>query len=180
MALLILFSAFTWPAQALGRTINVAFVIPGTLSFPYGFAPRTGERTLQIPTPTPATGMIPISPDNAGSVQPLAHVGDDGIDQVVWSPNGRTLAAQGSVGILLYSTTDLNAAPRLIGDWSISGFSRNFSPDGKMLTLFHLDRTGDEVGAYETLELWDVTSRRRVKILSGHIGAVIGQCGCGA
>ena len=172
MALLILFPAFTWPAQALGRTINVAFVIPGTLSFPDGFAPGTSERTLQTPTPTPATGMIPISPDNAGSVQPLAHVGDNSVDQVVWSPDGRILAAQGSVGVWLYSTTKLNAVPHLIGDWSISGFSRNFSPNGKMLALFRFDRTGDEVGPDETLDLWDVTSRSRVKILGGHTGSI--------
>jgi WD40 repeat protein len=72
--------------------------------------PVISQNTL-TPTPTPASASITtstaqvgvLSPANAAQVVQLSHFGDGTVDQVSWSPDGRSVITAGSLGVYRYS-----------------------------------------------------------------------------
>lgn len=55
-----------------------------------------------------------ITPQNAAQVVQLARLGRGTAHAVAWSPDGKTLAVGGSLGVWLYDMTHLDAQPRLL------------------------------------------------------------------
>jgi WD40 repeat protein len=103
-------------------------------------------------------GQLPtldvLSPQNAARIQEVARLGDGIIGQIIWSGDGRTLAASSSIGVYLFSASkpfqaDTTVPPRLLGS---AGGAIAFSPDGHLLG----------VGQYQKAELWDVASGKRL------------------
>jgi WD40 repeat protein/transcriptional regulator with XRE-family HTH domain len=92
----------------------------------------------------------------------LAHTGAFfGVTQVVFSPDGKTLATVGGVGgaRLWDVATHAQIGPPLGNEVSAVAFS----PDGKTLAVS--DFNGN-------VRLWDVATRRQITTLAGHAGAV--------
>ena len=92
--------------------------------------------------------------------QPAVRLGKGPISRIAYSPDGKLLAAAGSVGVWLYdaeSMTEkglLESAPDHL-------YSLAFSPDGKTLA------TGS---AYKAVQLWNVQDRRKIEVLTDFWG----------
>ncbi|MHB8752733.1 MAG: WD40 repeat domain-containing serine/threonine protein kinase, partial [Aggregatilineales bacterium] len=90
-----------------------------------------------IPTATPIAsdlGTVPITTANAAQVRQLAQLGNGTIgNSIAWSPDGKTFAVAGSLGIWLYQANTPDAAPYLLEGHRGIVNSVAFSPDGKTL-----------------------------------------------
>src|SRR5262249_17788699 len=109
--------------------------------------------TLYLATPRPdfaqsARGSTVITPGNAGQVVELARFGNGRIRRdVAWSPDGKTIALAGSIGVWLYDATDFSQPGRLLEVHTGFVLGVAFSPDGKTLA------SGSEDGK---VRLWDI------------------------
>jgi WD40 repeat protein len=124
--------------------------------------------------PAQAQENQPISPlevitvESAANIEQLAILGQGTIDgsywagstawwpgKVAWSPDGEIIAVHGSIGIWLFETDNLEAAPRLLeGNF----YTVTFSPDGRWLAA----------GGYQTIHLWSIDSNEEHRILTGY------------
>ena len=82
--------------------------------------------------------------------EPIARLGNGTISDIIYSPDGKLIAATGAIGIWLYDAE----TPAEVG--MISGGARviAFSPDGQMLA----SGSGSEPTAF----LWNVATRKRI------------------
>ena len=113
---------------------------------------------LASPTEIPIVmPSVPITPENADGILELVRWGTGYIDQVVYSPDGDTLAAASSLGIYLCDTSTL-AFPRLIETQAIVQ-SVAFSPDGSTLAA------GMDDG---TIHRWTAATDEELPALTGH------------
>jgi len=88
--------------------------------------------------------LQPITPDNAIFIKQLAMLGRGPINQLIWSPDGNTLAAAGALGIWLYDPAVLDSPPRLLEGHTRDVLKTAFSPDGKMVWSGSQDGTVKE------------------------------------
>jgi len=145
----------------------------------YGLArtPRTTLTPLPSPTPaaTPSPAVAPAAlvltpfapaaarPDairaaNAAGLVPSIRLGQGSAADLAWSPDGRTLAVAGSLGVHVYDAGTLKERQHIQTGTAMDALA--FSPDGKMLAA-----AGRENG--ETLQLWDLAAGRRLPDLNG-------------
>jgi WD40 repeat protein len=105
-----------------------------------------------------ATSGVIISAENAEQVKQVARIGTGSANSLVLSPDGKTIALAGSLGVWLYGV-DTSAAPaRLLeghtgGVWDVA-----FSPDSKLVASSSTDKT---------IRLWDVQSRKSIRTFQG-------------
>ena len=92
----------------------------------------------------------------------VRRLGRGSIKEVTYAPDGRWLAAAGSVGIWIYDARTRNPV-KLLTEHTGSVESVSFSPDGKTIA------TG---GNDQTVRLWNVETGRHIKTLTGHIDNV--------
>lgn len=97
-----------------------------------------------------------ISPDNAEFVTEQAVLSAPGVGHIAWSPDGETLAAATSGGVLLFNARRWDAPPDLLGQASPT-IDLAYSPDGEILAAV----TGS------TIRLWDVPNEREIGSLTG-------------
>lgn len=90
-----------------------------------------------------------ITPDNAILMKQLAMFGRGKINQLVWSPDGRMLAAASPLGIWIYDSAALASPPRLLEGHTRDVLSVAFSPDGKTIL------SGSQDG---TVKVWDIAT----------------------
>lgn len=84
----------------------------------------------------------------------------EGVDSLVFSPDGRILAA--GAGVVRLWSTPSGEELAVIKESSYKANSISFSPDGKLLCI--TTRTNPE--------LWDISTNTKQKTLVGHTGAV--------
>jgi WD40 repeat protein len=73
-------------------------------------SPGKSEKIFQVQF----DALEPIKPDNAIRIKLLAMLGRGTINQIAWSPDGKTLAVDGSLGVRLYNSSGLDYSPRLL------------------------------------------------------------------
>ena len=85
--------------------------------------------------------------------QPIARLGNGTIADIIYSPDGKLIAAAGAIGIWLYDAETLADVGMMPGGATTIAFN----PDGQTLASGH--RHGTDV------HLWDVSTRERVATL---------------
>ena len=129
--------------------------------------PKPLSTTAAASAPTPSfmaqvhtDALEPITPDNAILMKQLGMLGRGTINHMAWSPDGKTLAAAGTLGVWLYDPLALDSPPRLLEDHSRDVLSVAFSPDGTTVLSGSQDGTvkqwdGATGNLMRTLSLWD-------------------------
>ncbi|HRO25044.1 MAG TPA: hypothetical protein PLR07_12205, partial [Promineifilum sp.] len=95
----------------------------------------------------PTTAVIVL--ENAGQVEQLKILGKGTVGDIAFSPDSRTLAVGGSIGIHLYNAATLTERAYIPSDSWILCVA--FSPDGLTLATGSNDKT---------VRLWDVADGR--------------------
>jgi WD40 repeat protein/regulation of enolase protein 1 (concanavalin A-like superfamily) len=112
--------------------------------------PESGkEKTPSFLAEVHSDELAPITPDNAIFVHQLAMFGRGPVNEITWSPDGKTLAVASPLGVWLYDPNDLKADPLLLEGHTRDVLSASFSPDGKTLL------SGSQDG---TVKQWDAVS----------------------
>ncbi|MHB8628810.1 MAG: WD40 repeat domain-containing protein [Aggregatilineales bacterium] len=147
------------PTQITRRWFGVgALGIALTLSmlFSSGNDPVQATSAPTVAATAPSGGALqPITPDNAQKLTPLPRLGRGYVSDIEWSPDDKTLAIAGSLGVWLYATANLSEQPRLLPDDNTVR-AMVFSADGAQLTT---------VDNSDTVRMWDVASGSVIKSL---------------
>jgi WD40 repeat protein len=138
-----------------------------------------------------------IAPTSANRVREIARLGRGTAEAVLWSPDGSTIAALGSLGVWLYDVDDLTREPRLFdaeGRWRPPprdthrpGLDRRvaFSVDGELLALGYcvqLNTDHSDTMRYHrarrdcaqgVLEVWEVASGQQISRYHNDGGGII-------
>jgi len=139
-----------------------------------------GLREIQVfsrdePKPLPGFGEVTTPPylaqvdpavleainaDNAILMKQIAMFGRGQINDLVWSPDGRLLAAAGPLGVWLYDPSMLNSAPRFLDGHTRAVLRVAFSQDGNMILSASQDGTVKQWDAAtgnlkRTINLWN-------------------------
>lgn len=104
--------------------------------------------------PTYLTGVNPdqlesITADNAVFMEEIAMLGRGKINDLAWSPDGKTLAAASPIGIWLYELADVDTAPTLLTGHTREVLGVAFNTDGSEVF------SGSQDG---TVKIWDTSS----------------------
>jgi eukaryotic-like serine/threonine-protein kinase len=105
------------------------------------------------------TVPIGITRENVAQIEQVARLGNGDVFVAAWSPDGRTIALAGTVGIWLYDAEQPQAMPTLIEDQAGSVFDVAFHPDGGLLAASNSNGT---------IYLWDTHTQTLVSRLEGH------------
>jgi WD40 repeat protein len=113
-----------------------------------------------IPLPTQAPDAIRV--ENADRLALVDQLGRGSADRLAWSPDWKTIAIAGSLGVGLYDANSLIERSQISPGKPIRNLA--FSPDGK--TLATGDALDGEIG------IWDVSSEKKLRTMSGDPGGV--------
>ncbi len=103
-----------------------------------------------------AQELAPINVENAAEIQQIGLLGFGVIEDIVWSPDGETVAVAGSLGLIFYDAEQFERAPA--ERWQLPEprvYAVAFSPDGSTLATI----SGDLHFSREmelTFRLWDM------------------------
>ena len=92
--------------------------------------------------------------------QPTMRLGKGPISRIAYSPDGKLLAAAGSVGVWLYDAETMTEVG-LLKSAPDHLYSLAFSPDGKTLAAGT---------AYKAVQLWNVEDKRKIDVLTDFWG----------
>ncbi len=95
-------AAFAYEIVLVGRGYDIAPGSTGWLSKQAAEVIYT--RDLITPTPGPLA-RVPITADNAGQVSELAVLTRGWINNLMWTPNGESLAVVGSAGVWFHDAS---------------------------------------------------------------------------
>jgi WD40 repeat protein/serine/threonine protein kinase len=90
---------------------------------------------------------------------------DRTINAMAVSPDGKTIAAEGNIGLVLVWDVDYPSNPMALNTGAGAIYSLAFSPDGKTLAIGAID---------STIRLWNVAARQEVATFAGHSSYVNG------
>ena len=101
-----------------------------------------------------------ITAENAILIEQLAMLGRGPINQLAWSPDGKSLAAASATGVWVYDPAALQSPPHLLEGHTREVLGVMYSQDGKMLFSASQDGTVKRWDALtgdlkETIRLWD-------------------------
>ncbi len=197
--------AATPTVAAPTATLPAVTVAPGAPQPTVAAVAPTPAPVALVPTALPAAKALPvISPANATQVQPVARLGRGAINGLAWSPDGKTIALAGGIGVWFVDPANPSAPPRLVATKN-SVASVAFSPDSSLLAAggdtgawlldmkteqpavqfqdrsgitsvaFSPDGTLVATGSWDdTAQLWDVKTGQSVATLKGHTDGVLG------
>ncbi len=100
------------------------------------------------PTPIDLDNLEVITAQNADRLVELAHMGRGTINTVVWSPDGKTLALGGSLGVWLYNADDMSAEPSLLDVHKTAVEQIVFNHDGSLMAT-------SGANPDRTIHVWD-------------------------
>ncbi|HML24260.1 MAG TPA: WD40 repeat domain-containing protein [Aggregatilinea sp.] len=109
---------------------------------------------VPAPSTTLSTG---ITRRGAAQIRQVGMLGEGGLLDAAWSPDGGTLALASTAGVWLHDAADLAAAPRLLDDPLRIVVTVAFSPAGDLLAA------GDEDGS---IWLWDTATWQVQRVLT--------------
>lgn len=118
----------------------------------------------QIDTEISLDDLPTITRENANRLVQIKQIGEGAVNQIVWSPDGKTLAAAGTLGVWLYDTSAWDTSPLLLMQSADIGAERQvtFSADGTLLAASD--------GA--AIHIWDTSTWGLTLILEGHTNTV--------
>lgn len=105
-----------------------------------------------------------ITKENVGQLAEVKRLGNGVLSQVIWSPDGRTLAASGPLGVWLYDAEHLEMPPRLLKAGSQNEVATllprhaAFSPDSRLIAA---------ADGYD-IRIWNIQTGEVIVVLSGH------------
>lgn len=119
----------------------------------------------QIDTEIVLDDLPQITRENANRLAEIKQIGNGAVYQIAWSPDGKTLAAAGTLGVWLYDTSAWDAPPLLLAMSPDIGLERavTFSPDGTLLAA------SDGVD----IRVWRTDTWEPALTLQGHTSTVI-------
>jgi WD40 repeat protein len=115
---------------------------------------RPMENNQPSPTATPSTVSTPLAQ--------LSVLGEGTVNALAWSPDGKQMAAGGSLGIYLYDAETLQETKHIDTQSWVKSLA--FSPDGRTLAAGPRDSTYDP-GAKNEITLWDVDTGRLLRTI---------------
>jgi len=101
-----------------------------------------------------------INADSAIFMEQLAMFGRGQVNDLVWSPDGKSLAAASPLGVWLYDPSRLNSAPRFLDGHTRAVLGVAFSQDGETILSASQDGTVKQWDTAtgnlkQTVHLWD-------------------------
>lgn len=135
--------------------LAAALLIVAAAAWVFGPLRWPGNSSIALgPTQSPLPAYPTITPENANRLQPVGTLGNGGVFQAAYSPDGATLALAGATGIWLYDTADLNSRSRLLMTESPTT-ALAYSPDGTIIASGH---------ANGEIHLWNALSGAAVEL----------------
>lgn len=131
-------------------------VVPGGTVVPVSLRTDTPIPALPLPAPTPRQAVI--TPQNAGKLKPIRELKlEELCHQIVWSPNGKLLAAAQGSGVHIYDPKTMQEV-------------RFLEPRGQAyrLAFTHNGQTLASSMADSTIRLWDISDGAMLRVLKGH------------
>jgi WD40 repeat protein len=95
----------------------------------------TAEDCPLLPPVRSPLHTLPITENSANQVSQIDQLGHGLVNQITWSPDGKTLALATSVGVWLYNMDSKDSPPLLMGNCSEWITSITFSSDGSILAV---------------------------------------------
>lgn len=137
---------------------------------PYEAAPPVTVTPVNAVPPLPGLpdAHTPITAANADRIVRLGQLGRDTIRDVMWSPDGRTIALLGTRGAWLYDDPTLTQPPRLLAIANGTISTMLLSPDSRYLALALENEAARDFGVH----LWNLQSDRVEHVLTGHTGSI--------
>ena len=126
-------------------------------------APTSTPLPTDIPTPTPTPTPVPISAQSAAQVVELANYGSGSMAEIVLSPDGKTIAIAGTLGVWLVDAQTYEKLRLLKGPTDLETNGRAelaWSPDGVYVA---------STGKNSLIWVWEANTGQIAHVLNGQV-----------